>query len=196
VNGAGRARGGAPLRLRHNEQKAPTAKKRFSLLSRRNISQPIWYERVVWANSLIRSSRKEDASLFITPRPPDAHSASVSLGYATAFPTVTEGFVNAMGALRRALTALARTRPTAAHRGFATNINQTYGAPAETFKRKVRPTCVAVCDRVRLRAVLPGAVAYFAPSRRSHRPAPARGATRVTRGPTLNRTWSRTWRDD
>lgn len=41
-----------------------------------------------------------------------------------------------MGPLRRCVTALANTRPNA--RGFATNVNQTFGAPAETFKRKVR----------------------------------------------------------
>lgn len=41
-----------------------------------------------------------------------------------------------MGALRRAVSALARQQS----RAFASNVNQTYGAPAETFKRKVRET--------------------------------------------------------
>ena len=41
-----------------------------------------------------------------------------------------------MGALRRAVSALARQHS----RAFASNVNQTYGAPAETFKRKVRET--------------------------------------------------------
>ena len=41
-----------------------------------------------------------------------------------------------MGALRRAVSALARQQS----RAFASNVNQTYGVPAETFKRKVRET--------------------------------------------------------
>jgi hypothetical protein len=41
-----------------------------------------------------------------------------------------------MGALRRAVSALARQQS----RAFASNVNQTYGLPTETFKRKVRET--------------------------------------------------------
>ena len=44
--------------------------------------------------------------------------------------------VEAMGALRRAVSALARQQS----RAFASNVNQTYGLPTETFKRKVRET--------------------------------------------------------
>ena len=99
--------------------------------------------------------------------------------------------VEAMGALRRAVSALARQQS----RAFASNVNQTYGVPAETFKRKVRET--ARERSVGIEPRLPGSSPppRFSPRETSSSGAPRPPADAATAGttdgkpiePTLNR---------